>query len=873
MTPERWQRVKELFQAAVAEEANQRAAFLEKACAGDPALRKQVEALLASHEQAASFLESPTLKVTALLPEDEVDLMIGQRIGPYEVLSEIGRGGMGVVYLAQDKRLGRQVALKFLPVSFQDNPDRRARLLTEARAASSLHSPHIAAIHDIGEHEGRAYIVMEYVGGELLSQKLKGGPPALDEGIDIARQVAEALEEAHAHGIIHRDIKSSNLVVTPRGQVKVLDFGLAKVTQRSGAGIANEESALTAQQGTTLGMVLGTVHYMSPEQARGLEVDGRSDLFSLGVVVYEMVTGRLPFEGETSSDVLAAILEREPQPLARHRPEVPAELERVVRQCLEKDRQRRYQSAGELLIHLRKLKRDIDSGATTAVVERHPTWQSLVKSSRLLVVAILVMLLMVLSVYLLWFRGTPRSARFNIESLAVLPLENLSGDPAQEYFADGMTEELITNLAKIGTLKVISRTSAMRYKGANKPLPQIAQELKVDALVEGSVLRTGNRVRVTAQLIHGATDTHLWAESYEQDLRDLMHLQSEIARAIAREVRVKLRPEDRERLAAVRPVNAAAHEAYLRGRVSWNKQTDEALKKAVEYFQQAIDEDPLYAPAYAGLADTYLARAFFAHSAMTDMGPLASAAARRATELDDKLAEGHVSLGLVKAFYDWSWPDAETEFKRAIELRPSYGDAHHWYSHYFQALGQVDPALGEMKRALELDPLTPHIHNDIGRYLYFKRQYDQAIEQFQKAIEVNPSYHQLYWDLGNTYSQKSMFREALAAQEKAYELSKGSVFFKGTIAYNYAAWGRRDKALELLTELKELSKRNYVLPLEMAITYAALGEKERAFELLNKACEERSYRLAIAIKLDPRYDPLRSDLRFQDLLRRMRLPS
>jgi TolB-like protein/Tfp pilus assembly protein PilF len=715
---------------------------------------------------------------------------------------------------------------------------------------------------------------MEYVEGELLSQKLKGGPLALGEAIDLGIQVAEALEEAHAQGIIHRDIKSSNLVVTRRGQVKVLDFGLAKVTQRLGADTVNEESRLTAQQETAPGMVMGTVHYMSPEQARGLEVDGRTDLFSLGVVLYEMVAGRLPFEGTTSSDVLVAILGREPEPLARHRPEVPAELGRVVRKCLEKDRQQRYQSATEFLIDFRKLKREIDSGATTAVVEGRQTWgPTLIRSPRLVAVAVSVILLMLVSVYLLWFRGTPIAAPLNVQSLAVLPLQNLSGDPAQEYFADGMTEELITSLAKIGALKVISRTSAMRYKGTNKPLPQIAQELKVDALVEGSVVRSGNRVRVTAQLIHAATDAHLWAESYEQDLRDLMHLQSEIARAIAREIQVKLRPEDRERLAAARPVNAAAHEAYLRGRVSWNKQTDEALKKAVEFFQQAIDEDPLYAPAYAGMADTYIARAFFAYSAMTDMGPLASAAARRAIELDDKLPEGHVSLGLVKAFHDWSWPDAEREFKRAIELRPSYGDAHHWYSHYFQALGQVDPALGEMKRALELDPLTPHIHNDIGRYLYFKRQYDQAIEQFQKAIEVNPSYHQLYWDLGNTYSQKSMFREALAAQEKAYELSNGSVFFKGTIAYNYAAWGRRDKALELLAELKELSKRNYVLPLEMAITYAALGEKERAFELLNKACEERSYRLAIAIKLDPRYDPLRSDSRFQDLLRRMGLPS
>jgi len=411
----------------------------------------------------------------------------------------------------------------------------------------------------------------------------------------------------------------------------------------------------------------------------------------------------------------------------------------------------------------------------------------------------------------------------------------------------------------------------VRYKGAKKALPEIARDLKVDAVIEGSVLRSGDKVRITAQLLHGPTDRHLWARSYDRNFRDILSIQSEVARAIAREIQVKLRPQEQERLASARPVNPAAHEAYLRGRVSWNKQTDEALRRAVEYFQQAIDEDPLYAPAYSGLADTYFARAAFAYSTMTDMGPLANAAAMRALEIDDKLPEGHVSLGLVKAFHEWAWSDAEREFKRAIELRPGYSDAHHWYSHFFQALGEVDLAMAEMKRALDLDPLTPHLHNDVGRYLYFKRLYDQAIEQFQKTIEVNPSYYHLYWDLGNAYSQKGMFTEAIAAYKKAYELSNGNIFIKGTIAYGYAVWGREDKARELLAELKELSKRNYVLPLEMAVTYAALGEKEHAFDLLEKACEERSFRLTVAIKIDPRWDPLRSDPRFHDLLRRIGL--
>jgi serine/threonine protein kinase len=370
MTPERFREIEKLFNSALEREPSQRAAFLQEVCAGDPSLQRQVEVLVASHEQEPSFLESPTLRVTVLLTEDEADFMVGRRIGPYEVLREIGRGGMGEVYLAQDKRLGRQVALKFLPVSFQDDPDRRARLLSEARASSSLHSPHIAAIHDIGEHEGRAYIVMEYVEGEPLSQKLKGGPLALSEAIDLGMQIAEALEEAHERGIIHRDIKSSNLMVTPRGQVKVLDFGLAKVTQRLAGDKEQEESRLTQPEETASGIVMGTVHYMSPEQARGLRMDARTDLFSLGVVLYEMVAGRVPFDGDTSSDVLAAILEHEPEPLGHDRPEVPAELERIVRRCLEKDRERRYQSATELLIDLKNLKRDSDSVAIPAVRRR-----------------------------------------------------------------------------------------------------------------------------------------------------------------------------------------------------------------------------------------------------------------------------------------------------------------------------------------------------------------------------------------------------------------------------------------------------------------------------------------------------------------------
>ena len=852
MTPERWQQVKALFQSALEGDSRQRAAFLDEACAGDAALRTQVEALVASHEGAPGFLEAPAIDVApTTVEDDEAGSMIGQRIGPYEVLHEIGRGGMGEVYLAQDKRLGRQVALKFLPVFLQHDPDRRARLLTEARAASLLHSPHIATVHDIGEHQGRAYIVMEYVEGEPLSRKLKGGPLPLEKGIDIATQVAEALEEAHACGIIHRDIKSSNLVVTPRGQVKVLDFGLAKVTQHFALGKAEEETTITKRLETASGIVMGTVHYMSPEQARGLSVDARSDLFSLGVVLYEMVTGRVPFEGETNSDVMVGILEREPEPLARWRPEVPPELERIVRQCLEKDRQRRYQSAQELLSDLSNVK--LHAGEDAAVAGRPKTSRIGRVAQRWFLAAAILMSALAVFAYVLRFRSAPPGIPSFTKSLAVLPLENLSGDPKQEFLSDGMTDALIANLAQIATLKVISRTSIMQYKRARRPLREIAKELNVGAVLEGTVLSVGDRVRITAQLIEADTERHLWVKNYESDLSDILRLQSEVARAAAQEIQVMLTSSEKAKLARFRPVNRDAYEAYLRGLVESNK----------EHLEKAISLDPDFAPAYSGLARLYYFDAFGGAKAPRDALPRVRELAQTALQKDEALAEAHAWLAMVHLYYDWDWTRAEKEYRIALDLNPGSGEVRDYYAHFLLAMNRIEEAVAESKRAMELNPLDVILISCVSWHSFYSRQYDQMIEHSLKALAIEPNNGFALWAMGLAYEQKSMFKEAIAAFKKIGDTVD--------LGHAFAASGDKGPAREALSELNEQRAKGYVSAYTIALIHHCLGNNERAFEWLETAYRERSVDL-IHLNADPRLDALRPDPRFQDLIKRIKFP-
>ncbi|MCI0402223.1 MAG: protein kinase, partial [Acidobacteria bacterium] len=618
--------------------------------------------------------------------------MIGQTVSHYRILEKLGGGGMGVVYKAEDLKLGRSVALKFLPEELARDREAIHRFEREARAASALDHPNICTIYEIGEQDGQPFIVMQYLEGQTLKHHLAGRVLETRQAAELAGQVTDALETAHAKGIVHRDIKPANIFVTQRGQAKVLDFGLAKLLRP-----VDDVTATESLTGT--GMAPGTLPYMAPEQLRGKPVDARTDIYALGCVLYEMAAGRRPFRAELGSQLIDDILHSAPTAPGRLNPDMPAELERITLKCLEKEPENRYQSAKELGVDLRRLA--APSAAHLPAMPQAPAKGGILRRPLRLasmVAAFLLALAFLANVGGLRDRLLGGAGTQRIQSLAVLPLENLSRDPAQEYFADGMTEALITELSKISALKVISRTSAMQYKGVKKPMPQIARELGVDALIEGSVVREGDQVRITVQLIHGPTDKHLWADSYQRELRGILALQSEVAQAIAREIRVAVTPAEETRLAETRAVNPEAHEAYLKGRYHWNKRTREGFEKGIEYFEQAIEKDPNYALAYAGLADSYNNLGAWGHVPPRETYPRGKAAAMKALELDEELAEAHASLARNKIAYDWDWPGARQEFERYVQLNSNYANAHLWYSYYYFAMGRLDEAAREMKR-------------------------------------------------------------------------------------------------------------------------------------------------------------------------------
>jgi eukaryotic-like serine/threonine-protein kinase len=891
MTPERYQKAGHLYHAVLEIEPEARAAFLEGACGGDQELRREVESLLAAHDKVGNYFAAPAAEVAArLLAQRQNPSLISQSFSHYRVLSLIGAGGMGEVYLAEDTLLGRKVALKLLPKEFTEDRERVRRFEQEARATSSLNHPNIVMIFEVGQIEGRHFIATEYIDGETLRERLRGVRLELPEALDVSVQIASALEAAHEAGIVHRDIKPENIMLRRDGYVKILDFGLAKLTERQAA---DAEAHRISMVKTSPGVVMGTANYMSPEQARGIEVDARTDVWSLGVVIYEMVAGRQPFDAATPTDVIISIAEREPVPLARWAPEVPIQLEGIVKKTLAKDRQERYQTAKDLLIDLKGLRHEL---AIEAEVERykHPTPSrglaatasnhqvitsrffplALTRSRILILTGLIGMLVIAGLISALFFRQSPTpTPRIEIQSLAVLPLENLSGDTAQDYFADGLTDALIGDLAKIGELRVISRTSSMHFKGTKKSLPEIAGELKVDAVVEGTVQRSGERVRIRVQLIHAATDRHLWAETYERDVRDVLDLQSEIARAIAREVHIKTTPADEARLTPRRSVHPKAFDDYLQGRyLYWNKRTGENLHKAIEYFQSALREDPTHAPAYAGLADCHNALG----TVVIGVGPpmearrRAEEAAVKALEIDPALAEAHSALGSVKHF-NWDWEAAEREFKLAIELNPNYAQAHSLYAGYLMSRGRVEESLAAANRSRELDPFSLSISVHRGFLLGNARRYDEAIEQLRRVIAMDPNNYQAYWFLSHIYAFNGQLDEAVAASEKAVSLSRKAPGALGMLGLVYGLAGRRGEATEVLNELLEHNERRYVTPVALAWVYIGLGNKDQAFVWLEKAYQERTNYIPW-LKVNPIADSLRSDPRFADLVRRVGLP-
>jgi TolB-like protein/Flp pilus assembly protein TadD len=793
---------------------------------------------------------------------------VGQTISHYRILHKVGGGGMGVVYEAEDLKLGRHVALKFLPEEVASDAQALSRFQREAKAASALNHPNICTIYEIDEVNGRAFIAMELLEGQTLRHLINGKPLQVEVTLELGIQISDALDVAHKHGIIHRDIKPDNIFATPRGQAKVLDFGLAKLTRQQPASVPLS-SVPTASIDDLLslpGAVIGTLTYMSPEQVRGEDLDPRTDLFSFGALLYEMVTGVRTFSGVTPGATTDAILHGTPTAPVRLNPTVPAELERIISKALEKDRKLRYQSAADVRADLQRLKQ---GGAPERALFRKG---ALAQRWPIMGIGATLALFMILAAFNA--RGwRDRLLRHGagmdpIQSLAVLPLQNLSGDPTQDYFADAMTEQLTTDLAQNSSHRVISRTSAMTYKGAKKPLPQIARELNVDGVVEGSVQRSGQQVRIAARLIYGPTDQLVWAKSYERPLQDVLALENELAGEISREVGGTLNPRQQVRLANTQQVNPEAYELYLRGSSYFDEFN---LLKSVDYFNQAIKLDPNYAASYAKTAEAYYFLAFFNLMAPNVAFPRMKDAALKALERDENLAAAHGALALVKLHYDWDFPGAEKEFKRALQLNPNDADIRHDYSHYLIAMGRLEESATESDRALQLDPVDTSLRACLCWHRYSARQYSESVAQALKAIQSEPDDSWSHIILGWDYEQQGRFEEAISELQTAAKLFGNKEFALAALGHAYAVGGKKQQTEEVLAKLKDIGEHGYVSAFDMSIIYTGAGDREKALQWLQKAFDERSSFL-IYSRWEPRLDPLRGDPRFQDLLRRIGLP-
>ena len=875
MRPERWQAIEELYHSASDLPDDQRSSFLNETCGGDQSLLREVESLLRHGSTLQSVLDAPAIAIMAkAIAADEVQsgvpFLEGKTISHYRIVEAIGRGGMGVVYKAEDLKLGRHVALKILPGYLAGDLQALQRFEREARAASALNHPNICTVYEIDEAEGLHFIAIELIEGKTLKERIARGPLEIPEILRIVMEICDALEAAHSAGIIHRDLKPSNILLTGQGHAKLLDFGVAK---RVGPELVRQtENSLPVLPAglelrlTSPGAALGTVAYMSPEQASGQEVNACSDLFSLGAVLYEMTTGKHAFPGKDAVEVLEAIRERPPAPIRNINPDTPSELIRITDKAMEKDRSRRYQAAAELRADLHKLRGRLEARA---------------RKRRVVLSVALIMTLFAAVVTASWqapwvrgwFAGrSAASATREIKSLAVLPFENLTGDASQEYFVDGMTDALITNLTKLGSVRVISRTSAMHYKGTHKSLPEIARELNVDAVVEGSVVRGGSRVRISAQLVDASSDQNLWAHDFDRSMQDVLQLQNELATAVAQEVAGKLTPQQQSRLAGrTQVVDPKVYEAYLRGRYHSGQFSEDGLKRGVAYFQEAIRLDPNYAPAYAGLADAY-STIGFRFNDIDHPELLAIEAARKAISLDDSLAEAHVALGWVLHRHMQDWTGAEKEYQRAIQLNPNYAMAHHRYGVFRRGIGQEDLACAEFQLAHELDPLGSAITSGLARCVYRAGHFEEAVQMMKDTLEIDPNNSDALWALGEFYERKGMFPEAIEQYQKGVELTHRNFIFVALLSSAYAGWGKKAEAEKLHEELMQGEEDKWI----SAIFHLRMGQKELAIRELTEddaSCGPGTCGPAASLYVSEwRFDPLRSDPRFQALLRKFNYP-
>jgi serine/threonine-protein kinase len=795
----------------------------------------------------------------------------------------LGAGGQATVYKAVDTTLDRPVVIKVLPPELTGRHANMVRFEREAKLASSLDHPNICTIFGLYEVEGIHFIAMQYIEGLNVRQLVGGRPLSVPSALSIATQVADALTVAHARGIIHRDIKAGNVVVTDAGIAKVLDFGLAKLLDEPGSSDNGKASDIHL---TELGVPYGTATYAAPEQAAGQRVDHRADIFSTGVLLYEMLAGTWPFRGKTTIEVRHAVVHDMPRPINEMRPDpVPARVQSILDRALAKDPAARYQKMEEMRDDLRSVLRELDiegtspghsSASTSYAPLRHAPeaataasskWTGLLrehKGAAIAAAAVVVIALSLLAYGLLYRRSRQTSAA--IDSLAVLPFTNASDDPNTEYLSDGMTESLINSLSQLPDLKVKSRNAVFNYKGRAGDTRKIGRELGVRALLSGRVVQHGDELAVTVELIDARDDSHIWGGQYSRKLTDVFTLQEEISKDVSEELRLSKTGGEQPQAAKSYAADPEAYRLYLKGRYYWNKRTAEGLEKGIEYFNQAIEKDPNYAAAYTGLADCYALLNVYNVAPATENYPQAQRAATKALALNERLAEAHTSLAFVAYRYYWNWPEAERQFKRAIELNPNYETAHQWYSAYLAAAGRHDEAITEAKRAQELEPFSLVINADVARHLYYARRYDEALAECRKIIEMDNSFARGHLEMGHILVQKKLFAEAIAEFQLSLNLSENSPAALAGLGHAYALAGKKDEALKMIKKLEELSRQHYVSPYSAAVVYAGLGDKEQAFTQLEKTLDER-FNWVPFIQVEPMFDALRSEQRLADLLR------
>lgn len=886
MSDEKRQKLKDIFAATLEQKPEERRQFILEKCSNDETLQIEVESLLSSFEDAGNFMETPAIgEVAELIVEKEESDSL-KNFAHYKIIRQIGLGGMGEVYLAQDKKLDRQVAIKILNQKFAKHKSNLERFKAEAKAASALNHPNILVIHEIGESEDSNYIVSEFVEGKTLREAIGKTGLKLSEILDITIQIANALTAAHSARIVHRDIKPENIMIRPDGYIKVLDFGLAKLVEKKRQSFIKLEETTLKENQTAKGVILGTVNYMSPEQAKGEKVDERTDIFSLGTVIYEMITGKTPFAGDLLPETFANLINKDPQPLSRFSSNVPDELERIVAKTLKKNKNERYQTMKDLLTDLKNLQKRLEfeselkrTAPSNEQAEnktqffkvdtgeiKHKTGQ--IKRSKSIVLPILIVLIIsaIGLGYYFFLKQSPFPA--GKRSLAVLPFINTDQVPDYEYLSEGITESIINNLSQLSDLKVMSRNSAFRFRDNQNDLKSIASQLGVETVVTGEIKQLGDKLIINIRLIDGNDSSQIWGNQYVKTSADILVVQNEIARAVANNLRLALTTSEQQKLAKNYTENSDAYQLYLRGRFHVFKLTPSEVNKGISYFQQAIEIDPNYALAYVGIADAYRSLALGGEMLPTEFLSKSNAAANKAIEIDNTLSQAHTTLGMTIFWGEWDWSKAENQYKRALELNPNDPSTHLYYAHLLSNTGRHSEALTETNRAIELDPLFPFANALKGQFLLHAGKTDEALVQLQKTFELEPNFWMPHLFASSAYIEKKMYNEAITAANKATELSFAQTISIAYEGYALAKSGKQDKAKEVLNKLLKLSTERFVPPYHIALIYNGLGEKDKTFEWLEKGYEQHDPKMTF-LKVEPKWDNLRSDARFTNLMKRI----